>query len=460
MLSCVLLAACFKPYVPAPLDTEAAPAAYEKRSLDGPALREFLVRNGVPAEPWPPAQWDLRALVLAGVARSPEIDVARAQVTVTRAAETTAAMRPNPGIGPRVEHHSERFPSDSPWSVGLVLDIPIVTGGKREARIGLAEAQSHVADIEVAASAWRVAARIRQGYFAYVGARRDLALAENDAALRAQETAMVERRAELGGASATERDLARLLAAESGVRLARARTLAGENRIALAEAVGVPPELLPDAAIALPADGERTTRVDARSAQATALLNRLDVHRALGQYEVTENALRVEIANQYPDVVLRPGYLWDRGDIVWLLAGFALLPVANRNEGPIAEAEARRALEAERFRALQIRVVGEARAAQARYENAVTAERDAAAVARDAAARVQRVEKRFTSGNADRLELTRARLEALAAARAAAAAATQADLATGALEDALQAPLAAAVDPGKAIAPLARQDRP
>jgi outer membrane protein TolC len=269
---------------------------------------------------------------------------------------------------------------------------------------------------------------------------------------------MVERRAELGGASATERDLARLLAAESAARQARARTLVAETRIALAEAVGVPPDMLAETMIALPAQSARNPAVDARAAQAVALLNRIDVHRALAQYAVVESALRVEIANQYPEVVLRPGYLWDRGDIVWLLAGFALLPVMNRNEGPIAEAEARRTFEAERFRALQVRVIGEARAAQARYENALAAERDATQVARDAAARVQRVERRFASGNADRLELTRARLEALACARAAAVASTQADAAAGALEDALQAPLTAAVDPLRAVAPLARQD--
>jgi outer membrane protein TolC len=315
--------------------------------------------------------------------------------------------------------------------------------------------------VDVALAGWRVATRVRQSYFAYVAARRDAALAASDAALRAQESAMVERRMELGHASASERDLVRLFRAESDARQAREGARVAETHIALAEAVGVPPDVLPADTIALPGARRQEPTLDPRGAQAAALLNRLDVHRALAQYAVAENALRLEIANQYPDVVLRPGYAWDRGDITWILAGFVLAPIVNRNEGPIAEAEARRALEGERFRALQLRVIGEARAAQARYQNAVAAERDALQVERDAAARSQRVERRFESGNADRLELTRARLETLAAARSRALASAQVDLAAGALEDALQVPLVAAVDPARAaVEPVARQGRP
>ena len=77
-----------------------------------------------------------------------------------------------------------------------------------------------------------------------------------------------------------------------------------------------------------------------------ALLNRADVRGALAEYAASQSALQLEIANQYPDVHLGPGYGWNTGnagDNEWTLGVTLDLPVLNHNQGPVAEAKAKRA---------------------------------------------------------------------------------------------------------------------
>ena len=60
---------------------------------------------------------------------------------------------------------------------------------------------------------------------------------------------------------------------------------------------------------------------------------------ALDAYAASEAALRLELARQYPDLHLGTGYQFDQGQNKWGLGLSLELPVMNRNEGPIAEAD-------------------------------------------------------------------------------------------------------------------------
>ena len=103
-------------------------------------------------------------------------------------------------------------------------------------------------------------------------------------------------------------------------------------------------------------EADDLTSAEARRA---ALQSRTDILAALAEYAASESALQLEIAKQYPDIHLSPGYQFDQGDNKWHLGLSAELPVLNRNQGPIAEAEARRAESAARFEALQAKVIAE-----------------------------------------------------------------------------------------------------
>src|SRR5204863_91869 len=70
------------------------------------------------------------------------------------------------------------------------------------------------------------------------------------------------------------------------------------------------------------------------------------------------------------DVRLNPGYQFDQGDNKWTLGIMFELPVLNQNQGPIAEAGARREEAAARLTALQTKVIGEIDQAVAGYRSA------------------------------------------------------------------------------------------
>ncbi|MFO1207466.1 MAG: TolC family protein [Burkholderiales bacterium] len=444
LLGCLFaVAGCgFRTYEPKPLDPARTAAELNARSLESPALRDYLQQRGVAVDPWPRTDWTLTELTWVALYHAPELDIARSQVAVARAAEVTAAQRPNPAVQFGGQHHSQTTgEKTSPWTVSLVLDLPIVTGGKREARLAQAQALSDGALLDLAAAAWFTRTRVQARYIDAHAAAEEVRLAHGEVALRREELAMLERRLERGFASAAEVAGARTRLAESQLVAARIAARDLETRAALAQALGVPTQSVSRLTLTFAdftAAPALESGVDLRSA---ALQNRLDIRRGLADYAVAEAALRLEVARQYPDVILRPGYLWDQGDRIWALGSILFLPLANRNEGPILEAEARRDLEADRFLALQARTIATVEARQVGYTAALAEADAAAAVQRDALDRAARTKRRFDAGDADRLEWTRVRLESIAVERAALASRVRGLQARAALEDAVQAPL-------------------
>src|SRR6266496_284584 len=112
---------------------------------------------------------------------------------------------------------------------------------------------------------------------------------------------------------------------------------------------------------------------DAQIAEAKqcALLTRADLLAALAEYDASETALRLEIAKQYPDLHFNPNYEYDQGANKWRLGVSLELPVLNRNQGPIAEARAKRDETAARFTALQASIIGEIDSAVENYRRAL-----------------------------------------------------------------------------------------
>lgn len=445
LLACSLFttAGCgFRTYEPKPLDPTRTATELTSRALDAAGLRDYLQQRGVAVDPWPRADWTLAELTWVALYHAPELDIARSQVALAQAGVVTAGQRPNPAVQFGAQNHSLITDEESsPWTISLILDLPIVTGGKREARLAQAGAVSEGALLDLAAAAWLIRTRVQARYIDVHAAAEEVRLAHDDVALRQEELAMLERRLERGFASASETAGARTRLAESRLTTARAEARHREARAALAQALGVPVES---------ANRLRLTFADLRSAPApesradlrsAALQNRLDIRRGLADYAVAEAALRLEIARQYPDVILRPGYLWDQGDRIWALGSILFLPLANRNEGPIMEAEARRELEADRFLALQARTIAAVEARQVGYTAALAEADAAAALQRDARERAARTERRFDAGDADRLDWTRVRLESIAVERAALASRVRGLQARAALEDAVQVPL-------------------
>jgi len=170
-------------------------------------------------------------------------------------------------------------------------------------------------------------------------------------------------------------------------------------------------------------------------------LSRTDILGALAEYAAAEATLRLEIAKQYPDLHLNPGYQFDQGADKWSLGIGIDLPVFNHNQGPVAEAEAQRAAAAARFVALQSKVIGEIDRTVATFqiarENLATLESLATAQRQQAAS----AEAQFKAGAIERIDFLTAQSEAAATELTRLDALVKVQQDFGNLEDALQSPI-------------------
>ena len=449
-LSCVssavfllLLSRCVS-YQPRPLQPERMAGEFESRTLEDPGLRKYFEKNSSRSPAiWPVPTWDLSGLTLAAFYYSPDLDIARARFAVVGAGVITAGARPNPtfALSPEFVANSGAL---SPWILTLSFDIPIETLGKRGYRIDRARHLTEAARLEIASAAWGVRSRLRAAMLDWWAADRRTEIARRELALREDLANALERRLEVGGASALDvgrervaRDQARLL-----VQSERRVSLDVKNRVAAA--VGIPESALEDASVSFAGFETAPLPKEPPSGEvrAAALLGRSDVRKSLAEYAAAESALRLEVARQYPDIHLGPGYKWSQGENSFILGFSAELPIFNRNRGPIAEAEARRREAEAGFSALQARVVAEADRAVAVYA-AVGREAEAAdALAQSSRKNLDRVRSAFDAGELDRVALRAAEIELTTAERSRLEAVFQAQKAAGLLEDVVQRPLA------------------
>jgi outer membrane protein TolC len=446
LLCCGLAAGCAH-FEPQPVSPARAASALEDRTLDDPGLRSFLEKNLHPdAAAGPPRAWDFEMLTLAAFYYHPDLEVARAQWGVAQAAIQTAGGRPNPtlNVTPALNFsHVNAQYGLSPWLPAVSFDLPLETAGKRGHRIAQARQLSESARLNIAATAWHVRAGVRVGLLDFSAARQREALLQNQISIQQQIIALLEQQIQAGALAGSEAVTFRIALQKTQLDLADTQREGAESRAHLAESIGVPVRALDGVELStvFPDSGAAASLTSSEIRQ-EALLGRPDVLGALADYAAAESALQLEIARQYPDVHLSPGYQFDQGDNIWSLGLTFELPVLNQNQGPIAEAAARRTEAAARFNALQAKVLADIDTAVESFratEKSLALLQDLAATqakSRDAIA------AQVKAGAAAPLELLNAQLEFAVAEAGQLEARVKRQQSLAALEEAVQRPIA------------------
>ena len=434
-----LILGCVR-YRPQPIDAPTALAALESRTLADSGLASFLRAAGVAVE-WPPRSWDLRLLTLAALYFNPELDVARGQWAAARAAVITAGEHVNPNVSIAPGYNSSTPASQiTPWILTLDLDFTLPVGRKRGHAIVQAQRLSEAARLGIATTAWRVRSQLRRGLLDTYAAGGRVALLEQHVAIHRQNLALLERQLAAGAISPFELAQARLQLGTTDLALHDARQQRAEARVTVAAALGVPVRGLGAASFTFDAFEQAPAALPAPDVRRQALLNRADVLGALVQYDASQAALQLEIARQYPDIHLGPGYQLDQGSRKWTLGLSGLLPVFSRNRGPIAEAEARRRQAAANFTSAQNRAIEEIDTAIAGYEAALAKVLTADELYADRLALIRTANAQFAAGEISRLELGTIQLTLAGAELARFDARVNAQMSLGRLEDAMQSP--------------------
>lgn len=323
-------------YAPAPLPPERYPAALEARRLD---------------ERPAGAVWSGADLLTAALALNPQIAAARAKAATARAAARAAKLAPGPTLTLTAEYADE-----SPrWGYGAAADIPVDAGARRRTRVTTADLQALQAGYDVGEANWTVRTALAKARIERQSAAVDLALAERLVTVRRERLQRLERRVAAG-----EDDRALSLAAQAELgaaerRLADARGRSDQAAVALAKALGVAPAAV--RSLALAPLGEEPALDGLPAWRLKAALSRSDVLRAIADYDIAENALRVEVAKQYPEVRIGPGYTYDHGVTKLPLSLSLVLPSYDLNRRAIDQAEAGRTAAGRAMEATQAEVL-------------------------------------------------------------------------------------------------------
>jgi cobalt-zinc-cadmium efflux system outer membrane protein len=273
---------------------------------------------------------------LAAARESPRLVRLAADVAVAEAALVTARTYPyNPEL--ELEVGDRRGPAGSQTDRGAGLSQRLELSGQRGERREAAEAA-----LEAARAAFRqarvgVLGDVGRAFAEAVHRRELLAVEETEAELARAFAATVERRLEAGSATAVDLALARagLARAERGLALARGSYRTAESR--LAESVGSV-----GSALVTPTGGlpplEPPPPLD--EVLSRALSVRGDLAAATARVEAAEARRRLARALRIPDLTVGARARREEGDDVTSLSVGIPIPLFDRNQGRIAEAEA------------------------------------------------------------------------------------------------------------------------
>jgi outer membrane protein TolC len=442
LFAIVLLAGCAR-FHPQPLTPDKSAAQIEARRFTDPGLKKFLEANsGKQIATWPKADWNLSELTLVAFYFHPGLEVARQQWLVASAGIKTAAARPNPSVTVNPAYDTQIPGNYSPWLVPVTFDLPIETAGKRSKRIAEAEHAAESARWQFASAAWQIRNGVRSSLQDFQTANGRAAIFERQFTAQNRIVTLLQQRFEAGEISRPDLAIAQIARNKAQIDLSDAQSKKSDARSHLAEALGLPLAALDGQNFCFdsPPDLAALTSVAART---VALRSRADVLAALADYAASEDDLRLQIAKQFPDLHLGPGYAWNNGNVgdnQWSLGVTMELPILDQNQGPIAEAEARRKLSAAKFVELQSQIIGQIDRAIAELdvarEQLYTGKKtlDAERLQKSAA------EQQFKIGAGDQVDLLSAELEFSTASLAQLDNEDKYQSAIGALEDAIQSP--------------------
>lgn len=443
-------------YKPAPVDLQTQAQSLQGRRLSDPGLRAYLEgTSGRPIVPWPQREWDFDDLTAAALYFSPALAQARADEARAEADALAAGLRPDPVLSLTNQYQSNTSAGLSPWTAGPSLDVTFTTAGKRRIRQAEAAEKLRESHLQTDGVRWRVRSSLRSALAGWQCASARAATCERLAGARDEALSAVELALQAGEVSRPDLDAARAEAEGAHLALASARQAKALARANLAGALGLPEAALEGIAVE-PLRVPPASPPGGADALSQALTGRSDVLAALSAYAAADQAYRLAIAEQYPDIHLQPGYLWDQGAVRWQLGLSLLLPLVNRNRGAIAQAEADRAAAGARLLSVQASVLREVEGAEAGYGAAREALDRAQAQASARRAALASARAALAAGEADRLAVALASAGSEAADLDVLVAEQEIQASLGRLEDSLERPLS----PASPLPPVPPKESP
>lgn len=335
----------------------------------------------------------LEQAVEAALAGHPEVAASPLEIRAAEGRAFQASLRPNPEGEVEVANVSGDLPGASRSETTVGLSQRLETAGKRPARIDSSRSEIEVLRRDYEALRLTVVSDVRRAFTSLLGAQRRLALAREARGLADRLAGTAAAQVAAGAVSPIEETRARAAAAVAAADVLRAQREFAEARLELAAAMGAREPAFASAAGDLPEDLS-VPPLD-------PLLARLAAVPDLSRWEAETGrrraALAAEKAKAVPDVTLSGAYrrLQEDRENTFVLGFSVPIPVFDRNQGTVREAEAALAKAEPERRAAEVKL--KSRLAQ-RHAAMDAAAREAAMIKDEALANAKRAYEAVEEG--------------------------------------------------------------
>jgi len=323
--------------------------------------------------------------------RSPGLEAADAGIRATDAARTVAGLRPNPSFEAQTENvagtGAYRGLSGAETTVGFAL--PIELGGKRSARIAVADARGDRARLQAAIALADLELQVTQAYIEANAAERRLGIAQDQAGIATEVLRVATDRVQVGATSPIDQQRAEVLAINARTAAERSARGVAVARANLARLIGQP--------VTAPLDGAWFERVGTTGpVLAAGSEGTLALAAARADLATASAQVRLARAQRIPDVTLSAGArrLAATNDVAAVLGLSIPIPLFNNGRAAISQARAERDQADAQSRVARIdaeRAIAEAEADVANAAATANAARGPALAAAQEAARIARI---------------------------------------------------------------------
>jgi outer membrane protein TolC len=349
---------------------------------------------------------------------NPRIEIAKKEWDVAKIQEMIAPIKAPSSVGFESGRQTTGVKENSRDAFGLSFTTLFETADKAKIREERARNQSLIKRLELRKLAWDIKTDLTLNYLRYHQLLLNLQIIRSEIKLQNEILNMLKKRKSLGLSSSIDSNFNQIELNKNIQKLNEEQYQLNETKSKLASILGISAEKLNTMRIAninMDQSIEIFSKtLDDETKQRDVinlgLFNRIDLRIALAKYAVSESQLKLNVANQYPDIRFSPAYIFDYGSSKWLLGVTSLIPTVEKNKNLVEEAKKLRDIESLQVEKIQTSIINELAKLRDNYTNAKDMVRKDTEDLSAANALENSIESKFNQGEIDRIELTQQKL--------------------------------------------------
>lgn len=415
----LFLSSCsFISYEPHPLANEKIIEKISLKDPGDPEFKSFLLNQGLKDDQLPIKEWGLNELMLCALFFNPKIEIAKKEWSIAKDQESIASIKPPSSLG--LDAGREGNNQDkSKKALGINFSTLFETANKAKIREEKAINQTLIKRLELRKLAWDIKTELTSTYLEYQKSLLNIQAIKGEVKMQNDILNMLKKRKVAGIASSSELDLSQLELNRNIQKLNNEQIRIAELRAMLGNITGLTPEkfnLLTLASLNIERfinefDSALNIESNKEKLNNLGIYHRIDLRIALAQYALAESKLKLQIAEQYPDITFSPAYLYDYGASKWILGLSTLIPSTKKNESLINQAKKISDIEVLSIEKIQTSILNDIAKLANNYQTNKALVNRGVEDSQSIKDVENGLDKKFNDGEIDRLEFTNEKLK-------------------------------------------------